>query len=770
MTTPKEVAVGNGTTVDSGAYSPEQLDALAKNSGNKELEARVVAWTKSAYSKCKTTRQQIERQWYINLAFYAGRQNIATVAAASGSSINTGTRLYVPKAPYYRSRPVFNRIRPIVRKELAKLTAQKPSATVIPSTSDDQDQAAAKAGEQIWESVFRRMKLEAVHRQAQMWARVCGNGFVKSYWDPQAVNPDSTDTLGDFCIEVVTPFHLFVPDMLAIDIEDQPYVIHVNTKTPEWVKLNYPDLNIAANCMEASDILDDSFLNLVGAGGFRKNSILCYEVWVKPGNVDFLPNGGMFSIIGDNLVEFVKGNPYKHNQYPFEKLDNIDSSRFYTTSVVDDLISVQREYNRTRGQIIENKNRMAHLQLMAAEGSIDAPKITTAPGQVVYYKLGFPEPKPIPLQGLPAYVLQELQYQLQDFDDISGQHDVSKGQAPPGVTAATAINFLQEQDDTLMAASFQSIEAFYEKLAYQVLCYVSQYWTVPRTVKVAGNDHQFDVQAFKGADLRSNTDVKIEAGSALPTSKAAKQAFLMDLMSQQFISPEQGLELMDMGGVQELYEQLQIDTAQASRENMKMSNVTQQMMDEYLQTFMPQPDPMAGLMQQLGIQADPSMGMGTPPVGPVNGTQQPQQAPFIDPNTGGPLVDGMGNPTEPPLIVPVNSFDNHAAHISAHNNFRKSQKYDNLPPNIKQLFEEHVNQHMAALGMPPGMPDPTTNSPQIPMDQTQNPSSPTDSTAGAQNTPAGQTGASTPVVGQSNTGAGPMPPIGADMSGGAQNG
>jgi hypothetical protein len=520
------INIGNGTTVDSGAYSPEQLDALAKNSANKEKEARVLAWTKSAYSKCKNSRQQIERQWYINLAFYAGRQNVSLVP--TGATFNSGIKLYVPKAPYYRSRPIFNRIRPIIRKERAKLTAQKPSASIIPATSDDQDQAAAKAGEQIWESVFRRKKLELIHSQAQTWARVCGNGFTKCYWDPTAVNPDSKDQLGDFCYEVVTPFHLYVPDLLVTDIEDQPYVIQVTTKTPEWVKLNYPGIKVEPNCMEASDILDDSFLNLVGAGGYRKNSVLCYEVWVKPGSVEFLPNGGMFQIVGDNLVQYVEGNPYIHQQYPYAKLDNIESMRFYTTSVIDDLISVQREYNRTRGQIIENKNAMAHLQLLAAEGSVDAQRITNEPGQVVLYKLGFPAPTPLTLQGLPNYVLQELAQQLMDFDDISGQHDVSKGQAPPGVTAATAINFLQEQDDTMLSFSFQSIEAYYEKIGYQTLCYVSQYWTVPRTIKVAGKDKEFDVQAFKGSDLRSNTDIKIEAGSSLPTSKAAKQAFIMD--------------------------------------------------------------------------------------------------------------------------------------------------------------------------------------------------------------------------------------------------
>lgn len=724
-----------GVVDDIGSRSQEQLDKQVSTAMDKDKEAKIISWTKDAHQRCRSMRQQIERQWYTNLAFYIGRQNIASIPVGSSSSAAAGVRLYIPPAPYYKSRPVFNRIRPIVRKELAKLTAQKPSANVIPATSDEQDQAAAKAGEQIWDSVFRRKKLHGIHSQAQMWARTCGVGFVKSYWDPHAPDPDSSIP-GDFCYDVVTPFHLFIPDMLAVDIEDQPYIIQITTRTSEYIKINYPGINAAPNVMEASDILNDSFLNLVGAGDFRKNAVMCYEVWIKPGNVGFMPQGGMFSIVGDRVVQFVEGNPYTHQQYPFCKLDNISTSRFYSDSVINDLIPVQREYNRTRGQIIENKNRMSHLQILAAEGSVDASKITTEPGQVIYYKLGYPAPTPMPVQAIPAYVIQEVQSQLLDFDDISGQHDVSKGQTPPGVTAATAINFLQEQDETMLASSFQSIESFYEKLAYQTLCYVKQYWDTPRMVKVSGQDKQFDVIAFQGSDLRSNTDIRIEAGSALPTSKSAKQALLMDLMSQQFISPEQGLELMEMGGTAELYEQLQVDTAQATRENMKMANVTPDIMNQYLQTF--QPDPMAMQMQ------DPMQ----------------QQAPLIDPNRGGaPLTDVTGQPTEPPLIVPVNSFDNHAAHINTHNNYRKSQKYEDLAPEIKQLFEEHVNQHMQALGMPPGMPDPTTNQ-QIPMDQSQDPNASATSSSGGNTPPTGAPPMQSSQQGQGSPG---MPPMGANI-------
>lgn len=708
MATPANQGGLGGIDPNSPSDAQQQNLAAKSKIDNKEFQNRVIEWTKSTHMRCRTIRQQMERQWYINMAFYIGRQNVSVIPVSNGGNAAAGVRLYVPPAPYYRARPVINRIRPIIRNELAKLTAQKPTATIVPSTGEDEDLAAATAGEQIWESIYRAKKIDSVFRQAMMWTLSTGNGFIKTYWDPE--KKDKTGGMGDFCYENVTPFHLFVPDMLAEDIEDQPYVIHIQTKSPEYIKMHYPGVNPVPNVMEASDLLNDSFLQLVGAQDFRREAVLCYEVWVKPGNVEFMPNGGMFTIVGDTVVQFVEGNPYMHQEYPFTKFGHLPNGRFYCDSVINDLIPIQREYNRTRGQMIEAKNKMAHPQLIAAQGSIDASKMTTEPGQVIQYKLGYPKPEPLPLQNLPNYVMQEVDRLLMDFEDISGQHQVSKGNAPAGVTAATAINFLQEQDESMLSTTFANIEKGYEKIGYQTLCYVKQYWDVPRMVKITGKDGTFNVMSFAGADLRDNTDIRVEAGSALPTSRAAKQAFLMDLMGQGFIPPEKGLELLDVGGVQRLYDDIKVDSAQASRENMRMAAVTQDILDKYAQTFLPPPpsmDPLMGAMGELasllggpqgGMPQDPAMG-GDPMMGG-------QQQGLVDPNTGQPLVDASGMPAQPPLIVPVNSFDNHQVHIQVHNTYRKGQQYESASPETKALFEEHVNQHMMAMGVVPGAPAP----------------------------------------------------------------
>ncbi len=630
---------------------------------------RLAAVGNQWFNECKSQRLRQERQWYLNLAFYTGNQHVKFRQTQTGGAFD----LYVPEAPYYRVRIVINQIRRVVRKEISRLTAQKPNAYVIPASTEDKDVFAAQAGEQIWDSLWRRLNFNKTLRHAIFWQATCGNGFLKSYWDSTKVDPGYTPIVdpnvpqqsqegdvppGDICIEYITPFHIFVPDLLCTDIEDQPYVIHAQIKPNSWIKQNFD--------IDPTDTYESVDENMQAALGVtrnedKKNQSTILEIWVKPGYLPELKNGGMFTLVGSKVVQGFDKWPYDHGQYPFIKIDSIPTGKFYTTSIVEDLIPIQKELNRSRGQLIEAKNRMAKPQIVAEKGSIDAKRITTEPGQVIEYAPGFQPPQPLPLQNIPSYVTQEIDRLYTDLSDLSGQHEVSNGSTPPGVTAATAISFLQEQDESLIATHYTSLEEAIEKVASQCLSYVKMFWDEPRTIKTVGIEGTFDVQTFRGADLRDNNDIRVEAGSSLPTSRAAKQAFIMDLMKMGFIPPDEGLEIMEIGGINRIYERIQVDKRQAQRENLKMRIVTEQDIINQVQTW-----------------------------------QQTHPASTTDPSADS--TDPTAQiPLSPPLIVPVNTWDNHQVHIEMHNNFRKSQDFENVDPVVKALFEEHVNQHQEAL-------------------------------------------------------------------------
>jgi hypothetical protein len=138
------------------------------------------------------------------------------------------------------------------------------------------------------------------------------------------------------------------------------------------------------------------------------------------------------------------------------------------------------------------------------------------------------------------------------------------------------------------------------------------------------------------------------------------------MMTNGFMDPMMGMELMEMPTLGKALDELQLDKRQAQRENMKMADAPVELLAMLL----------------------------NPAPGPNN--EQPMQ--IQNPMTGQTQVmNGDGTPFQPKPPVAVNSWDNHEAHIQYHNDYRKTQEFELLDPLVKQGFELHVQMHQMAL-------------------------------------------------------------------------
>lgn len=545
-----------------GNPSPDPTEQIEKFVRNKKKDQELLVKLNKWASDCRKNRLNFEKEWYTNLAFFFGKQWVTWV------STNTEfQRLIEPPAPSWRVRLTSNKIKPTIRKELSKITQERPRGFVIPSSSDDEDLAAARAAEAALDHMIRECKLDEVEIQAIWWTVLTGTGFIKDWWDTTV--SDSNGVKGDVKAEKVTPFHLLVPDLEEEDLDNQPYLIHTMAKEVSWVKKVYgkdvpPDTN------NQGGVLESKFLSAMGIQqDSSKAHVAIHEAWIKP--CDDFKQGAVVTWAKDEILNVTEGAFYGHNEYPFTKITHIPTGRFYGQSVIVDLIPLQKEYNRSRSQIIESKNRMSKPQLLAPNGSVNPRKITSEPGLVIFYRPGFNPPTPLPLQNIPAYVLQDLDRTQQDINDISSQHEVSHGGAPPGVEAATAIAYLQEQDDTVLSLTIRSLERAHERVGRHLLSHAGTYWDAERTVKIMGKENWFESFVFKKSDLRGNTDFRVVSGSAAPVSRAAKQAHIMEMVKSGMIPPDRGLQFLDMAETSRIYEEMQIDVRQAQRENLKMS-------------------------------------------------------------------------------------------------------------------------------------------------------------------------------------------------------
>jgi hypothetical protein len=640
---------------------PEDGLNLEKFRKTKEAQ-QLVAWVQSEWQKAKTARTQKQLQWFNNMSMFYGHQWLEQTRGTFPEDYRD--KLFTPRKPYYHQRKTINRIRSYVRWEMSKMLSSFPTAQAIPASSEDDDQRAAFAAEQAWTSISEAKKLRTHMSRAVWWTIITGNGFVKTAWDPYCKDRVSGE-MGDIKFGHVTPFHLFVPDVREQDIEDQPFIINAYTKPIEWAYYYFADelqgIKLKPSTSSANQIIDEAYLNL---GHSRTpDSVIVYETWVKPGAHKLLPQGGVIISIDDILINVYKdGFPYDHGMYPFTKFEHIPTSTFYADSPIVDLSQLQKEYNGLRSEIAEAGRRMAKPQLIAPMGSIVPSKLTNEPGLVIQYKPGMAPPQPLPLSPLPQYYLDQQDRVLNDWIDISGEREVSRGDTPPGVTSGTAISYLQEASNQYLTPQFQSIEAGIEKIATQTVELFVQYVDLPRKIRTVGADGAFDTMLLQGADIASGTDIRIEPGSSFAKSKAAQEARVMDMFAVGIIDQPTAARLLEVGGVQKIMDTMNVAERKAQRENIKMKMLTE--MDVEAKRM--------EVMQEIMASLPPEA--------------------MQDPN----IMAEIENMPAPP-VIPVDDFDLHEVHIETHNKFRMSQEYETLPDAIKDQFAQHVAAHEEVL-------------------------------------------------------------------------
>jgi hypothetical protein len=338
---------------------------------------------------------------------------------------------------------------------------------------------------------------------------------------------------------------------------------------------------------------------------------------------------------------------------------------------------IQKDYNRTRSVMKEAANLAGKPQWWMTKGSYDVAKHTSEPGLIIQVNPGFEGPKPLEQPELPQQVKDELDIAIRDMDDISGQFEISKGRTPPGVEAASAIAYLQEENDTILYHTVASIEAAIQKIGIQSLSLVHEFWTEDRVVRATSKNSYFEARVFKGSDLNPFMDFRVESESVAPRSKAAKQAFITELLKTGALPLDKAMRYLQMNETNKLYEELMVDSRQAQRENYMMSKGT----SLYKNTG--QTDQMGQPIPRTAIQKDDK------------GKE------ITDPKTRQPVMQP----------VTINDFDNHPIHVLEHENYMKSQEYELLDPQIQQIFLDHLTEHkqemlqeqmaQQQLGLPP---------------------------------------------------------------------
>ncbi len=633
-------------------------------------------------------RETLERQWKLNLAFYKGKQYVfynRKSRRIESLPTDEGDK------PRYRVRLVSNQIAPNTHGLLARLVKSKPQFFATPGQASFEAQKATEVAENLLDYWWDALHLTEKREEAMMWSIICGNGFWKVTWDDKSgpgmrvmldpmgrpiVDPlvqhffeknleaegiDSSEFerriyQGEIRVDVLSPFDVLLDDSAQV-FEDCQYAFCVHPMSPDEIFERY---NVRLKANAVNKYPDETLPGVFGSleSKSEENVREVFYGYFLPGGK--YPEGRFVVFTKDpSIVLYDAPWPYPFEELPLVKFPGMRvPGQLWDQSVVEHAIPLQKELNRSLSQIIEYKNLTLKPQMLAPVGSLRQ-RITDEPGAIFEYNpVAGKVPESIPIPSLPSYVFEHLQDLGARLKDIFGLTEVLQGDVPPNVEAGVAIDLLQEAAVDRLAPQIMLMEKSLERCGNQLLQLAQKYYQEPRMLIINGSGSKPKVERFEDADLIKGVQVRVEAGSGLPRTRAGRQARVLQLLQLGILSPTKAYKYLDMADFKTLQMQFEADEEQAMREHDKLM------------------DGVAVNMNAANQAASQiMMMMQNPQVDPETG-----QASSLSPEVLEQSIDAGLSPLP---------FENSAVHLEVHSAFMKSAEFDSLPMSVQARFYKH---------------------------------------------------------------------------------
>lgn len=586
------------------------------------------------FSEAKDARAGNDLRWYMSAAFLFGKQ----WSAFDPVNKSFGEQ----RAPTWRARVVANMIFPTVRQIVSRIVKQDLSILCLPVNKNEKNKSASRIATLVIKHVLAKNNIKKLAYEVALNIITFGVGYLKTYFDsaeyasipsgfapanraaeiiteeqdlladavgldavPEEVSdainltgdlapiqPEQLDArvakIGDIVIESLRPDFVYV-DPIAQNIEEARYVFIVKVRSKEYIRDRYDEV------VEEQDIVMPSnqtnIDNLVSSGGGKQpKGILVKEYFERP-TYDY-PNGRHIVIANDKIVKGERGdeeNAYaklsKNCAIPLSQFNYFPTmNNLFTTSLVEQLVPLQKEYNRLRSDVVEHERVLMRGKWLIPIGcGVSQNSLTSEPGEKVYYDPRGGVPMAIPGTPPPPAIWQHILSVKNEFNDIAGLHEVSRGRVPSGVRSASGIMFLQEQDDIQLSITNTLLQEGFLDVARKVVSIAKKYYKEDRILKLSGKGTQIEIAEFKTGVLNDSAfDVFVEFGSKIPYSFVARQQFILSLVDRGLIQDrERIMKLLEFTSEDDLYESTEYDELNARAENQAMAEGQMVMANDY---------------------------------------------------------------------------------------------------------------------------------------------------------------------------------------------
>jgi hypothetical protein len=614
------------------APDPYALTPENKEKVNSRIEKRLKA--------DRFTRSQFEWEFFRNLCFAAGQHDIVRFRGV----------VRLRKAPDWYPRTFTNKFAEKYRDLLSALLQGRVPIRYLPATDNPEDQGTADVGERVREVIYSEAKIDSKENELGSWFVLTGNAFLVPYYDydpkygeeevpkvecatcgtaygaaevaendvdednpvcpeceemgvDSALTASPTETellpIGSLCVDVCSPFEIR-GDTRVRDYHDWTWFIRLRRYDSSFAKekWNYQSAdsdNDAAgestfHYLDVLSQISDSFnpqfgMNAAsGGGGDKIPKVTAFEFYELP-TADY-PEGLCVKRLGNASEGIVELGPLdtefgagirKGKKFlPLAFLGaEVQPGRFWRKSPLSDAIPLQTFRNMVERAIKLEFQRMANSIWLNPKGS-GVTQFTGESGQIFTYNpltLGgttIAKPERLPPQLNHLQMMVEMLKFIDDaIERVTGTYFLQGGDAPPGVTAASALSLLDERAKKAMSPLVREwAKGFldFDQIALEI---ARKHWTDQRIRTICGRNMKYQTASFTSADLQGAVNMDIDYESMFPKSHASEMAEIQQLIQGMVINPQdqqQKFQILKAAGQTKLLGSIDLDIEQAQKE------------------------------------------------------------------------------------------------------------------------------------------------------------------------------------------------------------
>ena len=462
-----------------------------------------------------------------------------------------------------------NYIWELITRKVGIMATKSTAITAIPWNWDDQnDINNAKSSELILKSRADEIGLDSMQSDGDFIKYKYGTAFFMQTWDKDAggFHPAYQELYdyykGNIPKEVKKQFGgspVYRGDMTSKPVS--PYYIFPEKDKKCWEEVNHYDylewINIHELKHEYPKFKDTIGTNEklmwdmeTGDVSIPDHLVAVRTFYHKP--TKWLSEGAIIKYTDTAILEW--------DPYPYTKLDGLNL-------VIDREIKIEDElWGRPSIMMIEQHQRMVNNiessiardlgvgsapKWLVPKNSVDF-KVINNEFSVVEYR-GAVKPELVTGNPVSSDAVSILDRKASRMSTLMRVTDVQKGNVPAGVTANSALRFLDEQADMATAEDDKARKRRIVLIYRQLVAIAAQYYQEDddRVVRTLGPNNEYLIRSMKKADFSKVSSIQLQNTSAMPDTKTGKISTIIDMNMATQTDPvfkrEEIVEMMGLG-------------------------------------------------------------------------------------------------------------------------------------------------------------------------------------------------------------------------------